>query len=412
MAFDAFSTLYTDLALNTLSILFSTAVFWMPILLTIGCWNLWILYVRKKYIIGQDTVLLEVLLPADIKKSPKAMEAVFSGIHSGPGETTWFDTHVLGKSRPWWSLELVSIDGTIHFYIWTRKFFKNMVEAQIYGQYPEVEIHELEEDYSRFVKFEEGKTSVWGCDFKLSKPDPYPIKTYIDYGLDAEGVKDEEKVDPMASVLEYLGNIGRGEQIWFQILIQQTKDNDRREPGSWFRKRGWKDEGKELVEELREKTIPNPTAKFPGFPNPTKVEMDIMTAIERSLSKHGFDVGIRGIYISEADKFDPSNIVGMIASFKHYSSNNLNGFKPTRWMIPFDYPWQDFKQIRQNRRRRLVLNAYRKRSWFHPPHKTPSYVLNTEELATIFHFPGGVAKSPGIQRISSRRGDAPSNLPR
>ena len=56
------------------------------------------------------------------------MEAVLSGLHYAIGESTWWDKYILGKMRTWFSLERVSIGGEIHFYIWTRAFFKNNIE--------------------------------------------------------------------------------------------------------------------------------------------------------------------------------------------------------------------------------------------------------------------------------------------
>ena len=65
----------------------------------------------------------------------------------------------------------------------------------------------------------------------------------------------------------------------------------------------------------------------------------------------------------------------------------------------------------RNRERRRIYEAYRRRSYFYEPFKTRPIVLNTEELATLYHFPGEVVKTPTAPRIPSRRGEAPSNLP-
>lgn len=406
---------FTDILFNGMlsqvfSILWLTLPIWAPFILGLTFWELWIRYVRKKFILEQKYVLLEIGLPAEIKKTPLAMEVFFNGLHFKPGETTWINRIIQGRVRPWWSLELVSIGGTVHFFIWTRESLRNIVEAQLYAQYPEIEITEAE-DYSRLVNFEVGSTGMWGCDFELNKEDSYPIKTYIDYGLDSTMTKEEQKVDPLASIIEFLGSIKEHEQVWFQILIQHTKDS-RRGGGSVFSKRiGWKDEANDLVQKLREKTLSEPVGDHPGYPNPTKGQAETMAAIERSVSKHGFDCGIRGIYFTEGD-FNPSNITGITSSFKQFSSNTLNGFHPARWLTIFDYPWQDFRDIRANKRRVRLMDAYRKRSWFHPPYKTKPFVLNTEELATIFHLPGEVIQSPAVARISSRRSSAPPNLPR
>lgn len=393
---------------NILNIALVLTPLWLPPVLIVVFWKVWVTSLRAKFIANQEYKLLEIRIPREINKSPLAMEAVLNGMHQGAGETTWFDRYVQGKIRTWFSLELVSIDGEVRFFIWTRAFFKNIVEAQVYAQYPEVEIYEVD-DYTTGVTFDPNTTGVWGCDFKLVKPDPYPIKTYVDYGLDKDP-KEEQKVDPLSSVLEYLGACGKGHQIWIQILIRVNK-NERHKKGTWFGKTGWRNEAKDEVEKIRKSATQ--TMGEDGFPMMllTPGQQDTLKAIERSVAKLGFDCGIRGIYIAEKDKFNATNIVGLLGTVKQFNSNMLNGFTPTRWMIPFDYPWQDYKKIRENRTKRRIIDAYRRRSWFYAPYKTSYYVLNTEELATIYHFPGNVAQTPTISRVSSKKAEAPPNLP-
>jgi hypothetical protein len=91
-----------------------------------------------------------------------------------------------------------------------------------------------------------------------------------------------------------------------------------------------------------------------------------------------------------------------------YNSISIDG---SRWQPIFDYPWQDFNGIRENRKKVRIIDAYRQRSWFHPPYEFKNFMMTSEELATIFHLPGSVARTPTLQRISSSRSEAPTNLP-
>jgi hypothetical protein len=50
-------------------------------------------------------------------------------------------------------------------------------------------------------------------------------------------------------------------------------------------------------------------------------------------------------------------------------------------------------------------------SFFFPSHKAQFSILNTEELATIFHFPGQVSQAPSFRRVDSKVAKPPSNLP-
>jgi hypothetical protein len=387
---------------------------WLPIFLSYIFWKFWIIYVRANFLKKQEYTVLEVKLPREIAKSPLAMESVFMGLHQGIGETTWFDRVWLGKTRTWFSFEIASIEGHVRFFIWTRAFWKELIESQIYAQYPEVEIVEAE-DYTRMVNFNLEKTAVWGTDFKLKKADAYPIKTYVDYGLDKDP-KEEFKIDPMAPMIEHFGSIGKGEQLWIQFLIRVNKD-EKKKKGTWFGKSGWKDEAQEEVDKLM---MRDPKTKIAGELSPSgflekpslsKGEQEIVTAIERSITKLGFDVGIRGIYLSEKDKFRPINIVGLLSVVKQFNSNTLNQFSPARYLIPFNYPWQDYKGKLQDRARRRVFDAYRRRSYFHHPYKTQPFVLNTEELATMYHYPGSAIQTPTIARVPSKKSEAPSDLP-
>jgi hypothetical protein len=147
----------------------------------------------------------------------------------------------------------------------------------------------------------------------------------------------------------------------------------------------------------------------------TKGEEEIVSALERAISKQSFDCGIRAAYISPKNEFDtPNGIGGIMSSFKHFSTEHLNGFKPNgdKWLAQFDYPWQDYNNIRRNIQSKKFIAAYKRRSYFYPPNQAKQpLVMTTEELATIYHFPGSVAATPSLERVPSKRTAAPANLP-
>ena len=397
-----------DNVLAILKPLISSAQYWMPFVLGAFFVNFWLRYVRAKWISSIKWIMLEVKLPKEIYKSPLAMEVVLNSLYqTGRGE--WNEWYFQGRLTNWFSLELVSIDGVVHFFIRTNVIFKDIIEAQIYAQYPTAEVYEVP-DYTKYVDYKgkDGEWGLWGLEFKLAKDDAYPIKTYFDYGLDKEGVKEEYKTDPITSMLEFLGSIGKNEQIWIQILVQPTSKRFKK-PGKWFGKRGWKDEGEELIEKIIKKA-----KKRSGDENApvmlTELENNAIKAIERNISKLGFDCGVRGIYLSKDGAFKVSNIFSLLGAFRQYSSNELNGIKVSH-ATSFNFPWQDFKDIRTTGLKKTIFDAYKRRSFFYLPHKKKPFVLNTEELATIFHFPGSVAETPTFGRIVSKKAEPPANLP-
>jgi hypothetical protein len=400
---------------NDLILAFKYVYIWMPLWLPaaflVAFFNAWLYYKRTKFWQKEGSVLLEVKLPREIMRSPLAMEVVLGAFHQPGGEGTWIDRIWKGQTRGWFSLEVVSIGGNIRFFIWTKPKHRNVIESNIYSQYPGIEIYEAE-DYTKPFYYDPNKNNIWACEFALTKPDPYPIKTYVDYGLDKDP-KEEFKIDPMTPMIEFLGSITAGHNVWIQILVRAHK---KRRLADVFGEKedSWVDEmAKEkdkIIEKLKVKKEEG------GFPRiPSKGEADVIAALERSVSKMPFDVGIRGIYIADKDKFNPANNGGLGGCFKQYGSLNLNGFKPKGWFTIFDYPWQEWGDKKEKLKPR-VLEEYKLRRYFYSPWKgrkfySKPFVLNSEELATIYHFPGSVASTPTFEKIPSLKSKAPSNLP-
>ena len=131
-------------------ILFATWFVWLPVLLIILFWKLWVRYVQALFFSKRKRVLLEIRLPKELTKSPAAMELFLTGLHQAGREGTWYAKYWEGKTRPWFSLEMISIEGAVKFLIWTEEDFKNIIQAQLYSQYPTVEIYEVP-DYTENV---------------------------------------------------------------------------------------------------------------------------------------------------------------------------------------------------------------------------------------------------------------------
>src|SRR5690606_8080270 len=102
-------------------------------------------YNRINYLASLDWVLLELRVPREPNKSPKAMEQVFAGLHGVSGAVKTKDRIFKGKVGDWFSFEIAGTAGDIHFYVRTLRQYRNLVESQIYAQYPDVEIKEAED---------------------------------------------------------------------------------------------------------------------------------------------------------------------------------------------------------------------------------------------------------------------------
>jgi hypothetical protein len=413
-----FGDLFTTLFDNSLGYVTRVLPFILPFILASIAWRMWLKYIRKAHIMSLKWSLLQIRVPQDVFKSPAAME-IFLGnaLYQTGGVGTWYHKYWLGNVPAWFSLEIVSIEGRVFFFIWTQSKFRPIIEAQLYAQFPQSEVTEVE-DYTEVIPqfSKDADWNMFGSEFVLAKEDPYPIKTYVDFGLDkATGsLEEEEKIDPIAPTLEYFGSLGRGEQMWMQIIIQAANWARYDDPEHWYKKKKWQDVGKDIIKKLKTDQQ-KPLAEDAGAARPTKGENDLIAAVERSITKYGFDAGIRVLYLAHKDSFNAIHITGMMGLWKQFATGNMNSFKPTN-ATAFDYPWQDYSGKKTLGMKKEILEAYRNRGYFHNPWKHESasrkaFVLNTEELATIYHFPGRVLETPTFKRIDSKKSEPPANLP-
>lgn len=394
---------------------------WLPFLLVGGSTQLRLILKQSEFIFSQKNILLEIKPPRNLVKTPLAMETFLSAMHFSPGEGNWY-VKWLGRMRPWWSLEIASFEGQVHFFIWSRESYRRIIESQMYAQYPGVHITEAP-DYTRFISATPEEWSMWGCDFKkIKEENALPIKTYVEYGLD-KVQKEPEQVDPLANIIEFLASAGKGEYVWLQFVMRVHKGEKyhpkKNAKGKDFT---WIDEAKEMVEKIREETRskyvdPETKKEMPGFPNPTKGQMEMMAAIERNVSKLAFDVGGRCIYIAKPEKFNPIMITHIMGLFKPFNSEGWNGLKGSGWLTRFDdYPWEFRVEKLKNHYRTALVQAFRRRQFFFEPFSygiepDEIMVMSTEELATIYHIPSLAVETPSLARITSATGEAPVNLP-
>jgi hypothetical protein len=391
-------------------------------------WPLWVNYVRSKNFLGIKYAVFEVKLPRDMHKSPKAMELLLHALHN-TSDGNALKQYWNGETRPWYSLEIASFEGQVKFFIWGEEGRKIGLMSALYAQFPGIEVQQVE-DYTKNTFFDPKTMKVWAAEFKLDKPDPYPIKTYIDYGLDKDP-KEEHKVDPLVPGLEFLASVGANQQVWIQLIIRAHK-KEQKKKGAWFWEKtdAWKDTAEKEINKIMRRDPKTKIAgavdeegkpkkeienKFNLAPTLSDAEKDLVTALSRQISKLPFDVCIRTLYIAKKESFNtPFGIGGLISFFKSFNTENLNGFKPNgdKWMPWLDAPWKDFNDIRRNRFSREGLQSFKMRSAFYPPFDDGTrIILNSEELATVYHFPGAVAATPGLERVGSKKGEAPTNLP-
>jgi len=327
-------------------------------------------FLRKESPVSQaeDYKLLLIEVPQENEQKPEAAEAMFAALH--------------GIFREHLSFEIVSESKFIRFYIYTPQVLKDFVESQIYAQYPTVEIKEIA-DYTANL---EPKSHWAAAELLLSKPDYFPIKTFPNFD-----------VDPIAAITAPLSQVSQGERVWIQILIRPVRED-------------WQNRGLAYVQAVRTgkptefslsqalwnllqdvwRTLtvtPAPTSQSPA-PVPAPVE-EALKGIETKVTKLGFETLIRLVSVSETTDKAKHRLLQTAAAFQQFSTINLNSF--AAGPISIDAP--------------EALADYRKRSF------PKGYILNVEELASIFHLPNTAVKTPTIVWARAKKGEPPSNLP-
>ena len=385
-------------------------------------------WIMKRWDETQDKIVIEVKVPKEILKPIKAMEYVMSGLHGIHDVPNFRERWIEGQFQLAISFEIVGVDGQPHFFIRLPAKFRRLVESNIYAQYPEAEISQVEDYTIKIPQDIPNKDwNLWGMDLKLSKEDFYPIKTYNKFELEKEA-KEEKRVDPLANLLESMTTLKQGEQMWLQIIAKPFI-------GEPIGGKIWIEEGRKLVDKLVRRPAvitPRPivqeaaeilifgpqTTTLPEFreiiPPEMKLtpgERDIVTAIEEKLGKFGFISNIRFIYLAKQEIFNPAAPIRMaMGFFRSISTQNLNGLRPIvetltkiQWILRTRRVWL---------RKRRMFRYYQKRWMPFFPRQGGTYVLNVEELATLYHFPSKmVAPAPTFERVEAKRREPPTQLP-
>jgi hypothetical protein len=309
---------------------------------------------RKREEFSIDSVLLSVALPRNNEIKIDAMEQLFSSLYSIKKGGFWQKFDI----QPTISFEMVAKQEDIRFYVWAPKKLKDLVEKQINGNYPDAEIIETDE-YNIFTN--DGKVAYKS--FQLGKGNIYPLKTFKDLAT-----------DPMGGITSALAKMGPGEAAAIQVVISPAES-------------AWQKEGGRFISSTKKQESDPEKAKFS---TPAKT----LEAVENKVGKPGFETSVRIIAVSGDDASAKSHVTNISSAFAQFSGdlNNLKGRKINRkgaFMEDFLYRYQPMFNILGN----------------HPS------VLNSEELATIFHFPNKQITTPHLYWLNSKTAPAPAQIP-
>lgn len=395
-----------------------------------GFFEVWLFNRQHHYRHTRKYIMLAVDVPKETEQSPKAMEALFATVAAlwgGPNiKEKWID----GEVAPVISFELVGIDGYIQYYIRLEKKFRDAVESAIYAHYPDAEISEVDDYAHAFPdKFPDDNYQAWGTEFTLKKPSYFPIRTYESF----EHRLSQELKDPLAVLLENLGKLKPGESIWLQFLISPLGPaaNDWIKPGIKY---VYEEIGKEEKTKHKSSMLSDlfeHASAFPGelaaqlgllggggheeekaedpwkFLRSTPIDKARLELVTQKISKPGMNTKIRLVYIGKHDVFSKSSREKMIKGmFNLYSLLDCNRFGTVGKTTPkHDYVWQKWNE---DKKRTRIVRAYKHRD---EEIGGNHFILNVEEMATLWHFPSILVRAPFISKTVAKRGEPPIQLP-
>ena len=317
---------------------------------------------REKH--SLDSTLLQIALPRDNEIKIDAAEqlfASFAGIKTS-GRFAFL------KYRPHLSFEIVGMPGDIRFYIYTPNKYKDMVEKQINASYPDAEIKVVEEGNVRNIKegyilgneynifSKEGQVAF--ATLKLRDSNYKPIKVYKDLA-----------VDPLSSVTSVLAKMSDGEGAAIQIIISGADST-------------WSKLGREYIATTKKNESNPETAKYSSDPKE-------LEGIENKISKPGFFTVIRVVVSSSTKEAAQAHLGSIESAFDQFHS--VNSFTKSKSWFKGGFV-TDF--------------IYR-----YMPARSSYSVLNSEELATVFHFPNKSIQTPHIFWLNAKKAPAPVQVP-
>lgn len=283
------------------------------------------------------------------------------------------------------AFEILARDGLVYYYAVVPTVLTEVVKQAIAAAYPTARIQEVTEHN---VFSQVGKMSgTIGGEFTLKKEYVYPIATYM-----------ESKRDASRALLNAISAATREDGVGIQVLMRPAREGWTKssifKADQITKDKGSKKSGvgalvapKDLMEALW-KPPENQEVK-PEDKQLNAVEQAAVEAIQEKTRYPGFEVLVRVVVSSNTSATAQALMQNIVAAFALFDSPSFNGFK-------FN-PSKDIEEL-------VTAFIFR----FFPP-EVSNNILNTVELATLFHLPDqNSIPSSKVERQMSKQVDGPT----
>jgi len=331
----------------------------------------------------QHFTLLSISVPKNNDRTPQAAEQMFAALHGIYREGA--------KTQPQISFEIVSKNKIIKFFVHCPSGLKDFLISQIFAQYPNVEINEIDPE-NDYVEGMLGK-QIAATELELRKESPYPIKTFPNF-----------EVDPLSAITGVLSSVNAQEEVWVQTIVRPIGDD-------------WQQDGEKVIKEIKEPVAKNsfvgvivrelrelmvemlrglvlgpPAESAKKEDKPKELSGPIQQAvkgIEEKITKLGYEANIRVLTAAPDEHSARAKLEQVVGAYKQFNTLNQNSFT--------------FKEITNDKQAWQLFK--------HRAFGSATMIFNITELASLYHFPSETVATPTISWAGSKKGEPPPNLP-
>ena len=292
------------------------------------------------------------------------------------------------------SFEIAAIGKKISFYINAPKKLQPLIEKQLHAQYPKAQIEQIK-PYNIFHK----GAATAGAELTLQKSYIYPLRTYK-----------VMETDPLNALTNSLSKLGDDEGAAIQLLVSPAGT-------------AWQSQPRKLALEIQQGKNPNAvtastsqkimtgTGKLAGEvlnqvfaakkdPNKfdptgmnkpiqlTPMQQEIVKKFEEKASRIGYKYNLRVVSVSADQALADVHLKNIVSSFMQYTMPPFNGFR-----------------VKSQKAKRIVTD------YVFRVFRNTNQILNTEELASIWHLPTRFTETPNVKWLTAKKAPPPPNAP-
>lgn len=306
---------------------------------------------RKREEYSLSFVTLEVRVPRDNEIKIDAAEQMFASLYSiKKGGFLKF----LEKEHSV-SFEIVGEKESIKFLISCPRDLVDLVEKQVHGAYPGAQVKEVKEP---MIFSKDGK--VVFASMVKDEAGFYPIQSFR-----------ELPTDPLSSITSVMAKLKDDEGVMMQVVVSPAD-------------KSWQSGGRGYVSSTKEEEADPESASY-------EVDAKELEAVQHAVGKPGFECSVRLVATAPTKARADSLLQQFTGSFAQFSSPHNKFKKQKTWL----------------KRLFMVDFIYRYQALFRG-----KSVLNSEELATLFHFPNQQVETPHIEWLNAKTAPAPSAIPK